>query len=199
MPASSWTLSHSRVASALARSSSAPLDFHSGQSFSVSASQEGLGRLPAMAVSNIEDSLSARAAEAPGRRRGRLRYRRHVSADADSPADDAEAPLAASERIAALDVLRGFALLGVFIMNMPAFSHSLFAVPEIPPRLLDAIVAGLREMLFAGKFNLLFGLVFGIGFAIQMTRLDDAEAARAARLGTAPRRHRATQVYARRL
>jgi uncharacterized membrane protein YeiB len=65
--------------------------------------------------------------------------------------------------------------------------------------LLDAIVAGLREMLFAGKFNLLFGLVFGIGFAIQMARLDDAEAARVARLGTAPRRHRATQVYARRL
>jgi len=122
-----------------------------------------------------------------------------VSADADSPANDAEAPLAAGERIAALDVLRGFALLGVFIMNMPAFSHSLFAVPEVPPRLLDAVVAGLREMLFAGKFNLLFGLVFGVGFAIQMARLDDAEAVRAARLGEAPRRHRATQIYARRL
>src|SRR6185369_3113578 len=188
MPASSCTLSQSKVASALARSSSAPLDFHSGHSFSVSASQEGLGRLPAMAVSNIERSpfcTSGRAARAAARP---LRYRRHVSADADSPADDAEAPLAASERIAALDVLRGFALLGVFIMNMPAFSHSLFAVPEVPPRLLDAVVAGLREMLFAGKCNLLFGLVFGVGFAIQM-----------ARLGEAPRRHRATQVYARRL
>jgi uncharacterized protein len=122
-----------------------------------------------------------------------------VSADADSPADDAEAPLADSERIVALDVLRGFALLGVFIMNMPAFSHSLFTPPEMPPRVLDAIVAGLRELLFAGKFNLLFGLVFGIGFSIQMARLDDAESARAARLGDAPRRHRATQVYARRL
>jgi uncharacterized protein len=122
-----------------------------------------------------------------------------VSADADSPADDAEAPLAASERIAALDVLRGFALLGIFIMNMPAFSHSIFTVPETPPGLLDALVIGLREMLFAGKFNLLFGLVFGIGFAIQMTRLDAAEATRAARLGGAARRHRATQVYARRL
>jgi len=122
-----------------------------------------------------------------------------VSADADSPADDAEAPLADSERIVALDVLRGFALLGIFIMNMPAFSHSLFTPPEMPARVLDAIVAGLRELLFAGKFNLLFGLVFGIGFAIQMARLDAAESARAARLGTAPRRHRATQVYARRL
>ena len=113
-----------------------------------------------------------------------------MSADADSPADDAEAPLAAAERMASLDVLRGFALLGIFIMNMPAFSHSIFTVPEVPQRLLDAVLLGLRELLFAGKFNLLFGLVFGIGFAIQMARLDDAESARAARLGTAPRRHR---------
>jgi uncharacterized protein len=122
-----------------------------------------------------------------------------VSADADSPADDADAPLAESERIAALDVLRGFALLGIFIMNMPAFSHSPFTLPEAPQGLLDGLVAGLREMLFAGKFNLLFGLAFGIGFAIQMARLDDAEAVRAARLGRAPRRHWATRVYARRL
>jgi len=122
-----------------------------------------------------------------------------VSADADSPADDAEAPLAASERIVALDVLRGFALLGIFIMNMPAFSHSLFTPPEIPRGLLDALLAALREVLFAGKFNLLFGLVFGIGFAIQMARLDAAEAARAARRGEAPRRHRATRIYGRRL
>ena len=128
MPASSCTLSQSSVASALARSSSAPLDFHSGQSFSVSASHEGLGRLPAMAVSNIERSpvcTSGRAAGSGDARR--LRYRRRVSADADSPAADAEAPLGAGERIAALDVLRGFALLGIFIMNMPGFSHSLFA------------------------------------------------------------------------
>src|SRR4029079_5685820 len=149
------------------------------------------------------DSLSARAAAPPGRRHRRLRYRRHVSADADSPADDAEAPLADSERIVALDVLRGFALLGIFIMNMPAFSHSLFTPPEMPARVLDAIVAGRRELLFAGKFTLLFGLVFGIGFAIQMARLDAAESARAARLGArvaaVPRRHRATHVYARRL
>ena len=83
---------------------------------------------------------------------------------------------------------------------MPGFSHSMFTAARDPPRGGSTrSCAGLREMLFAGKFNLLFGLVFGIGFAIQMARLDAAEAARAARLGTAPRRHRATQVYARRL
>ncbi|HEV7576162.1 MAG TPA: DUF418 domain-containing protein [Caldimonas sp.] len=122
-----------------------------------------------------------------------------MSADADSTADDAEAPLAATDRIAALDVLRGFALLGIFIMNMPGFSHSMFAAPAPPRTSLDALVAALRETFFAGKFNLLFGLVFGIGFALQMARLNEGESTRAARLGAAPRPHRATQVYARRL
>ena len=122
-----------------------------------------------------------------------------MSADADSPANDAEAPLAASERIAALDVLRGFALLGIFIMNMPGFSHSIFAAPTPPQTWLDGLVAALREALFAGKFNLLFGLVFGIGFALQMKRLDGAESARAARLDTAPRPLRPMRIYARRL
>src|SRR4249919_2703986 len=47
-PASSCALIHSRVASALACASSAPSDFHCGQSLWVSASHAGLGRLPAM-------------------------------------------------------------------------------------------------------------------------------------------------------
>ena len=34
------------------------------------------------------------------------------------------AALPASERIATLDVLRGFALMGILIMNMPDFSYS---------------------------------------------------------------------------
>jgi uncharacterized protein len=128
-----------------------------------------------------------------------LRYRRRVSADADSIADDADAPVAATDRIAALDVLRGFALLGIFIMNMPGFSHSVFAAPAPPRSTFDALVQALRELLFAGKFNLLFGLAFGIGFALQMARLDGAESTRAARLGVAPQAHRATRIYARRL
>ncbi len=122
-----------------------------------------------------------------------------MSADADSPADDAEAPLAAAERVASIDVLRGFALLGVFIMNMPGFSHSIFAAPAPPKGVFDALVAALRETLFAGKFNLLFGLVFGIGFALQMKRRQGAETARAGRPGAALARLRPMRIYARRL
>ena len=122
-----------------------------------------------------------------------------MSAVADPTLFDGEAPLAERDRIAALDVLRGFALVGVFIMNMPGFSHSLFALPTPPATALDAAVAALRDLLFAGKFNLLFGFVFGIGFATQMARLDVAERAHAERRGVAPRPHRAVQVYLRRL
>jgi uncharacterized protein len=79
-----------------------------------------------------------------------LRYPASVSA-ADPPSFiDAEAPLAEADRIAALDVLRGFALLGIFIMNMPGFSHSLFAPPDAPTTPLDAWVVALRDLLFAG-------------------------------------------------
>ena len=122
-----------------------------------------------------------------------------MSAAADPTIADVEAPLAERDRIAALDVLRGCALLGIFIMNMPGFSHSIFALPTPPATALDAAVATLRDLLFAGKFNLLFGFVFGIGFATQTARLEDAERANATRLGAATRRHRAAQVYLRRL
>ncbi|HEY2189865.1 MAG TPA: DUF418 domain-containing protein [Caldimonas sp.] len=123
-----------------------------------------------------------------------------MSAAADSTGfADAEAPLAEPDRIAALDVLRGFALLGIFIMNMPGFSHSLFAAPTPPANVLDASVAALRDLFFAGKFNLLFGFVFGVGFAIQMARLGDAERARAARLAVPARPNRPAHVYCRRL
>ncbi len=89
-------------------------------------------------------------------------------------------PVAPGERIAALDVLRGFALLGIFIMNMPGFTHSLFATPAPEANGIDAVVAVLRELFFAGKFNLLFGLLFGIGFALQTKRLrEGAEPGRA--------------------
>jgi uncharacterized protein len=96
-----------------------------------------------------------------------------VNAEAES-APKRQAPLPAAERIAALDVLRGVALFGIFIMNMPGFGRSMFAAPVTELAPLDAWVAWLRDLLFAGKFNLLFGLLFGIGFHLQLDRLEGA-------------------------
>jgi uncharacterized protein len=109
-----------------------------------------------------------------------------VNSEAES-APNPQAPVQPAERIAALDVLRGIALFGIFIMNMPGFSRSMFAPPAAELAPLDAWVAWLRELLFAGKFNLLFGLLFGIGFHLQLERLERAQ------------RGGATRVYARRL
>jgi uncharacterized protein len=95
--------------------------------------------------------------------------------------------LPAAERIEVLDVLRGFALFGIFIMNMPSFAHSIFTPPPPQDGSVNGIVVMLRELLFAGKFNLMFGLVFGIGFTLQLRRLQAAD----------PRS--ATLVYVRRL
>jgi len=85
------------------------------------------------------------------------------------------APLPATERIATLDVLRGVALFGIFIVNVQTFAHSLFVPLPAQDGSVDGIVAMLRELLFAGKFNLMFGLVFGIGFSLQLRRLEAAD------------------------
>jgi len=99
------------------------------------------------------------------------------SHDASAPAPAYE-PLPAARRIEVLDMLRGFALFGIFIMNMPTFAHSIFTPPAQGGGL-DGSVVALRELLFAGKFNLMFGMVFGIGFTLQLRRLEAADPVRA--------------------
>jgi uncharacterized protein len=86
------------------------------------------------------------------------------------------APLRSKDRLATLDILRGLALLGIFIMNMPSFSHSLFTQPE------SGWVAALRQLFIAGKFNAMFALLFGIGFALQFRRLEASDPSRAGRI-----------------
>ena len=76
-------------------------------------------------------------------------------------------------------MLRGFALLGIFIMNMPSFAHSIFTPPPAQDATLSGSVVFLRELLFAGKFNLIFGMVFGIGFTLQLRRLEQTRPAQA--------------------
>ncbi len=85
-------------------------------------------------------------------------------------------PIPASERITTLDVVRGFALLGIFIMNMPGFSYSFYAGADgsyVWPAAYDKVAEAARDMLFSGKFNSMFSLLFGIGFTIQLGRLMD--------------------------
>ncbi len=94
-------------------------------------------------------------------------------------------PLPAAERLPVLDILRGFALLGILIMNMPGFSSSMFAEADgshLWTSLLDQRAEQLRDMLFSGKFNSMFSLLFGIGFTIQFARMEQRDPAHATRL-----------------
>jgi uncharacterized protein len=89
-------------------------------------------------------------------------------------------PLHRGERLPTLDILRGFALMGILIMNMPGFGESLFAEADgshLWPGPVDQAAEQLRDLLFSGKFNSMFSLLFGIGFTIQFQRMLDRDPA----------------------
>ena len=83
-------------------------------------------------------------------------------------------PIAQSERIEILDVLRGFALCGILLFNVQVFSGYIFLDPEQANALrasaADRAATFLVRLLVAGKFYSLFSLLFGVSFAMLMQR-----------------------------
>lgn len=83
-------------------------------------------------------------------------------------------PVQANEREIFMDVLRGFAVLGIFIANLGSgftwYSESNhFTGPMLLPEL-DHKVQYLHQMLIEGKFYSIFSLLFGWGIALQIKR-----------------------------
>jgi uncharacterized protein len=81
------------------------------------------------------------------------------------------------ERIQALDVLRGFALLGIFLMNVDFMVRPLVTISNMLPTTLhgpDYAAALFIYTFVQGKFWTLFSLLFGMGFAVMMTRAEQA-------------------------
>ncbi len=94
-------------------------------------------------------------------------------------------PTASTERNSLLDVLRGFALLGVLLANMVSHSGYFFLSKAGREALgtahVDHYAEWIEHFLIDGKFYSLFSMLFGIGFALQMKRswsLDTDFAAR---------------------
>src|SRR3954468_7287099 len=84
----------------------------------------------------------------------------------------------ATERIQALDVLRGFAVAGILLANVLVF-FGWFAIPPeraaaLPSVARDTVAAFLDKTLVDGKFYSIFSLLFGIGFGLQLARGDEA-------------------------
>ncbi len=87
------------------------------------------------------------------------------------------APTPTRERIDLLDILRGFALLGILIVNMGIFSFPFIAAFTGTPRgdsMLDHAVEFLTHALATGKFYPLFSFLFGLGMWLQMERVQEA-------------------------
>src|SRR5436189_1000596 len=79
-----------------------------------------------------------------------------------------------SERIEALDTLRGVAVFGILLANVLVF-FGLFMLPSdraaaLPTARADAVVAFVEKVLVDGKFYSIFSLLFGIGFGLQLAR-----------------------------
>src|SRR2546430_16440935 len=83
-----------------------------------------------------------------------------------------------TERIQALDALRGVAVAGILLANVFVF-FGLFVLPSdraaaLPTARLDAVASFLEKVFVDGKFYSVFSLLFGIGFGLQLARGGEA-------------------------
>jgi uncharacterized protein len=95
----------------------------------------------------------------------------------DEPVAVKVAPVSAAERFFAIDALRGLAVLGILVMNIP-----FFAMPDVamgnPTIMGHADTANIvswfvSHVLFEGKMRALFSMLFGAGVVILTGRAED--------------------------
>ena len=87
------------------------------------------------------------------------------------------APVAIRERIQTLDVIRGFALLGIALMNVEFFNRPIGDLDAGMPAGvvgIDYWAGWFVHVFVRGKFWTMFSLLFGMGFAVMLTRAEQA-------------------------
>ena len=85
------------------------------------------------------------------------------------------APVQQADRIQIVDILRGFALFGILLVNMGLFSHPFqsILVPADPTApWYDRAAEWLIHFLAEGKFYAMFSLLFGLGMVLLMERIE---------------------------
>ena len=91
------------------------------------------------------------------------------------------APIDRRDRIDTLDVLRGVAVLGILLMNIPGmglpWERGRPDLPAVPN--LDWIVFTIQDVVFAGSMRGLFTLLFGAGMVVMLRRADAIQGAAA--------------------
>jgi uncharacterized protein len=99
-------------------------------------------------------------------------------------------PVLGKERMVTIDIIRGFALFGIFLVNMPAFHSpefmkSMYGIPvdySGADHWIDVFFALFVDM----KFFTIFSFLFGLGFYIFMSRAEE-------------KGHRMNRLYLRRI
>ena len=76
---------------------------------------------------------------------------------------DLLAPVTAGERVDLIDILRGFALLGILLVNF-------WGSASDSANRLDKIVSDVLDIAISSSFYPLFSFLFGLGFALQLLR-----------------------------
>lgn len=85
------------------------------------------------------------------------------------------APVKPAGRIVDIDIIRGFALFGILLVNMGFFKSPLFYLvpsPSVYAPGADRLGAWIIQLLATGKFYAIFSFLFGLGFYIFMNRLS---------------------------
>ena len=104
-------------------------------------------------------------------------------------------PVTSAERIFYIDLLRGMALFGILAANMRGFNvpESVYGnIKILFHGTADMIAQGFIDIFIQGKFVTLFSFLFGMGFAVQLTR---AEARGAKFMSFYPRRLAALAMF----
>src|ERR1700676_1682358 len=111
------------------------------------------------------------------------------------PESQSVGPIQLSERILFIDVLRGVALLGILAANMRAFFAPLDCyqfIGVLYHSRADVLAQGFIDAFIQGKFITIFSFLFGLGFAVQLSR---AEAKGVRFMGFYPRRLLALALF----
>src|SRR5450432_4373731 len=95
--------------------------------------------------------------------------------------DPALGPITQQERISSVDIVRGFALLGILVMNITTFALP-DGIDENPYALgptstASVAIWAMRILLFDGKMRALFSMLFGAGVILLTERAEKRGAA----------------------
>lgn len=82
-------------------------------------------------------------------------------------------PTAAANRVETIDILRGFAILGILVVNVLYMFDTWFAAHLTEDTIIaDRVAYFLTNTFFVSKFFTLFSFLFGLGLFIQMSRAE---------------------------